>query len=96
MSTNYYWKCSGTLPNGESIPVDDMNPKVHIGKTSAGGGHVKFIWCQDPIKVLEICENSKEEFIISDEYGCDYTGREFEEKVSSCVWLQHMIGKEFF
>ena len=39
MGTNFYWKIrvGGTLPTGEAIPIERMNPRIHLGKRSAAG-----------------------------------------------------------
>jgi hypothetical protein len=97
MSTNYKWRidvpAETTLPTGEVFQtnIDDCDPKLHLGKLTAG----RFIWAQDPVKVLEVCRQRPDEALIEDEYGEVETCETFSEWVEKYRWDMSFIGVAF-
>lgn len=91
MSTNFYWKIDApkkvVLPTGEEydLLIEDMDPKIHIGKRSGCKGGTRFSWAQDPGRVRTICAQRGNDPIIEDEYAVVYTGAEFLKELSMMV-----------
>ena len=91
MSTNFYWKIEVPqkviLPTGEEFPidVDDMDPRIHIGKRRGRKGGVAFSWAQDPGRVRTVCAQRGNEEIVVDEYGAVFTGGDFLKILSDMI-----------
>jgi hypothetical protein len=91
MSTNFAWAIEPvTLPTGEVIEPDDMDPRIHIGKRSNG-----FSWAQDPKRVEEIASARPDEKLISSEYGQLFTWAEFCEEIEGLEQNTDHIGVYF-
>ncbi len=93
MSTNYFWRTTPIETPAGPVVIDEMNPVVHIGKSSGG-----FTWAQDPSVVRRYCESHPEDPVIRDEYGREMTGREFLEYLDAIPAVSHrteMIGEWF-
>ena len=72
----------------------DDDPKFHIGKRSAGKGHLEFTWGMESHLLLQFEKNKSK--VIEDEYGMTYTYSEFKEELDECVIRRYdLIGKNF-
>ena len=98
MSTNYYWyipkPATIRLPTGETYEyeIDDMNPKIHIGKRSGKS----FTWAQKPEQVIKVCDHYPYSRYIVDEYGDRLTCKEFIKLVNACdASSTDSVGKMF-
>lgn len=56
-----------------------------------------FSWAQEKIMVQAICEQWKDQKVIEDEYGDEFTGQEFMEMIfSNCpIEYEDSVGREF-
>jgi hypothetical protein len=73
MSTNYYWVVDPIVtPTGESIEMDVLDPRIHLGKRVNN----TFIWAQDPIRAMMTLVSTPDLFVL-DEYGQMLTSTEF-------------------
>lgn len=82
------------LANGVELPLsevfDDMTPVLHIGKRSS-----KFIWAQEPEKVIAFCKENKDKIIIYNEYHEYFTGSQFLNIIKDLNFNCDLIGREF-
>ena len=91
MSTNFYWVVPPiTLPTGEEIEPDDMDPRIHIGKRSNG-----FLWAQEPAVVERTAAARPDEKLICDEYGQQFTWREFQDEITGLKQDTDSVGTSF-
>ena len=91
MSTNFYWITPDiTLPTGEVIEPDDIDPRIHIGKRSNG-----FLWAQDPDAVERAAASRPDEKLIRNEYGQHFTWREFQDELTGLKQDTGSVGTQF-
>ena len=87
----------------ESADEVALPAKVELGHADARTGRPdgvqccsSFLWAQEPEDVLLDCARNSSQIIISDEYGSDYTGREFADMIfANCPVSLFAVGEWF-
>ena len=110
MSTNYYWMYDEPsvpeieLPTGELVvchPCDVPYDGTHVGKRyGCDNAQTAFIFAIEPYILLTTLVNKADcrpgEKIIEDEYGRQFTAKEFSIQLYDCArWEMHSIGQRF-